>query len=213
MKVKIKKEGKTKNYKLISKWEDVTLEKWIKLVDLQKGSKTKEAQETIAALSNIPKKLIKELSIRDVAVIMDRLGDLQDKQSSSLNKIVELEGKEYGFHPDLDSITLGEYADIETFIKNGIEDNMPEIMAVLFRPIVEKKNNLYSIEAYDGDIRMRAEEFKKMSAQQVQSSLVFFWSLGNELYKSIQLSSMEMLKEMKDLLPQKVLQKSGVGSV
>jgi hypothetical protein len=45
---------------------------------------------------------------------------------------------------------------------------------------------------------MRAEEFKKMSAQQVQSSLVFFWSLGNELYKSIQLSSMEMLKEMKN---------------
>ena len=59
MKVNIKKEGKTKNYKLISKWADVTLEKWIKLVDLQKGSKTKEAEETIAALSNIPKKLIK----------------------------------------------------------------------------------------------------------------------------------------------------------
>jgi len=84
---------------------------------------------------------------------------------------------------------------------------------VLFRPIVEKKNNLYTIEAYDGNIRMRAEEFKKMSAQQVQSSLVFFWSLGNELYKSIQLSSMEMLKEMKTLLPQNHSQKSGVGSV
>jgi hypothetical protein len=27
----------------------------------------------------------------------------------------------------LDDITLGEYADIETFIKNGIEDNMPEL--------------------------------------------------------------------------------------
>ena len=34
---------------------------------------------------------------------------------------------EYGFHPDLDSITLGEYADIETFIKNGIEKNLPEL--------------------------------------------------------------------------------------
>jgi len=210
MKVNIKKEGKTKNYKLISKWADVTLEKWIKLVDLQKGSKTKEAEETIAALSNIPKKLIKELSIRDVAVIMDRLGDLQDKQSSSLNKIVELEGKEYGFHPDLDSITLGEYADIETFIKNGIEQNMPEIMAVLFRPIVEKKNNLYTIEAYDGDIRMRAEEFKKMSAQQVQSSLVFFWSLGNELLKILPSYLMAQTEEIKKELEIKILQKNGV---
>jgi ribosome maturation protein Sdo1 len=33
MKVKIKKEGKTKQYNVISKWSDVTLENWLKLVD------------------------------------------------------------------------------------------------------------------------------------------------------------------------------------
>ena len=61
MKVKIKKEGKEKKFKLISSWEDVTLEKWLKLIEFQEGSKTKEAEETIAMLSDIPKKLIKEL--------------------------------------------------------------------------------------------------------------------------------------------------------
>ena len=29
MKVKIKKQGKVKEFKLISKWEDVTMEKWL----------------------------------------------------------------------------------------------------------------------------------------------------------------------------------------
>jgi len=173
MKVKIKKEGKTKQYNVISKWSEVTLENWLRLIELETGSKTNEALETITALSDIPKQLVKELGIQDVAVIMSRIAELQQEQDSKLKRIIEVEGKEYGFHPDLDSITLGEYADIETFIKNGIENNLPELMAVLYRPIVEKKNDIYIIEAYDGNISIRAEEMKKMSAEQVQSSLFF----------------------------------------
>ena len=113
MKVKIKKGDKIKEFKLISKWSDVTLENWLKLIDLETDSKTKEAEETIAAISDIPKQLIKELSIKDVAVIMSRAAELQQEQDSSLKRIIEINGVEYGFHPDLDSITLGEYADIE----------------------------------------------------------------------------------------------------
>jgi len=168
MKVKIKKQGKVKEFKLISKWEDVTLEKWLKLIDFHKGTKSEEAQETIAALSNIPKDLIKQLELKDVAVIMSKLSELQAKQDSSLKRIVEVNGKRYGFHPNLDEITLGEYADIETMIKNDIEKNMPEVMAILYRPIVEENNDVYTIEAYDGNISIRAEEMKKMSAEQVQ---------------------------------------------
>ena len=209
MKVKIKKEGKTEEFKLISKWSDVSLEKWLKLIDLKTASKTKEAEETITALSNIPKQLVKELALRDVAIILGRLVELQEKQNSSLKRIIEVEGKEYGFHPSLSNITLGEYADIETFIKDGLENNLPEIMSILYRPIVEKKNKKYTIEAYDGNISIRAEEMRKMNAEQVQSALVFFYNFAKELYQSIQLSSTEMLKEMKTLLPQNPLQKSG----
>ena len=76
MKVKIKKKGKVKEFKLINKWEDVTLEKWIKLVDYHKLSKSEEALETIKALSNIPKKLIKELELNDIAIIMRKISVL-----------------------------------------------------------------------------------------------------------------------------------------
>ena len=170
MKVKIKKDKKTKEFKLISKWSDVTLEKWIKLVKFQEGTKTEEALDTIATLSNIPRQLIKELSIKDVAIIMGRIADLQQQQNSALKRIINVEGNEYGFHPDLDEISLGEYADIETFIKNGIEKSLPELMAILYRPITEKKNDIYTIEAYDGNIKIRTEVMRKMSAEQVQSA-------------------------------------------
>ena len=197
MKVKIKKEGKVKEFKLISSWEDVTLEKWLKLIDFKEGTKTEEAEKTIAELSNIPNKLIKELALQDVAVIMSKMAELQEKQNSSLKKIIKIDGVEYGFHPDLDSITLGEYADLEHYIKLGIEKHLPEIMAVLYRPIKEKKNDIYIISAYDGNIQIRAEEMKKMSAEQVQSALRFFFALGKMLSKILPLYLMEKLMVMK----------------
>ena len=49
MKVKVKKEGKVKEFKLINSWEDVTLEKWLQLIDFETGTKTEEATETILA--------------------------------------------------------------------------------------------------------------------------------------------------------------------
>tara|TARA_R100001443_G_scaffold103809_1_gene112264 strand:+ start:733 stop:1332 length:600 start_codon:yes stop_codon:yes gene_type:complete len=196
MKVNIKKEGKVKKFKLISSWKEVTLQKWLKLIDFETGTKTEEATETIAALSNIPKQLVKELALKDVAVLMSKIAELQQKQDTKLKRIIEIDGIEYGFHPDLDSITLGEYADIETFIKNGIEKHLAELMAVLYRPIKEKKNDIYIIDAYDGNIRLRTEEMKKMSAEQVQSALVFFYNLGRELSAILPLYLMERLTEM-----------------
>ena len=176
MKVKIKKNGKTKKYKVIESWADVTLEKWVKLIALKEKVKSEEALETISVISDIPKKLIKELSIQDVAAIMKYMSELQLEENSSLHQIITIDCKQYGFHPNLEDLTLGEYADIETFIQNGIKEKMPEIMAILYRPIVEKEKDVYAIEAYDGNIRVRAELMKKMSGEQVQGALVFFYN-------------------------------------
>ena len=85
-------------------------------------------------------------------------------------------------------------------------------MAVLYRPITEKKNDIYTIAAYDGDIRMRTEEMKQMSAEQVQSALVFFWRLGRTLSEILPSYLMERLTEMNQQLPQNPLPKSGGGS-
>ena len=213
MKIKIKKDGKTKKFKLINSWSDVTLERWLKLIEFQTGSKTQEAEETISAMSDIPKQLISQLSLKDVAVIMEKIAELQARQNSSLKKIIEIDGVEYGFHPNLDDITLGEYADLETFIKIGIEDNLPEVMAILYRPIVEKENDVYTIESYGGDLTIRAEKMKKMTAEQVQSALVFFYAFVNELSQTSESYLTMKLKEMKTQSSQNQSAKSGDGSV
>ena len=207
MKVKVKKEGKEKAYKIVDSWSEGTLEKWQQLVLGKKKSKPEEAKETIKALSTLPIKLIEEMALSDVATIFERLSKLQIE--GKLKKVFEIDEVEYGFLPDLDEITLGEWADIEQYIKGGIEKNMHKIMAVLFRPITSKEDKMYSVQAYK-DGRERAEKFKKkMNAEQVQQSLVFFWSLGSELLKILPLF---LMQKMKTIQAEMNLQTSGVGS-
>ena len=207
MKVKVKKKGKLKTYKIVDSWKDVTLEKWQQLTLGKKKSKTKEAKETIKALSTLPIKLVEEMSLSDVAAIFEKLSNLQIQ--GKLKKVFEIDGIEYGFLPDLDEITLGEWADIEHYIKDGIDKNMHKIMAVLFRPVTSKEGKMYSVQAYK-DGRERAEKFrKKMNAEQVQQSLVFFWNLGNELLTTLPLFLME---KMNKIQAEMNLAKSGAGS-
>ena len=197
MKVKIKKEGKVKEFKLINSWDEVNLETWTKLLEYSKKTNTDEAIETITTLSNIPKDLIKELSLYNVVLMMNKISELQAVKDNALKRIIVINGVEYGFHPDLDLITLGEYADIESFIKFGIYKRLPELMAILYRPIKEKKNDKYIIEPYDGDIRMRTEEMKQMKALQVQSAMVFFYRFVKVFLPIMQSCLQEQLKEMK----------------
>ena len=211
MKVRIKKDENVKAYKLISSWEDVTLEKWARLVDLENGSKSTEAIETVKALSNIPKKIIKELGVQDVAVIMSQIAELQSKSDDKLKRVIKLEDKEYGFHPNLEDITLGEWADLEHFIDEGFEKKLPEIMAILYRPITEKENDVYTIAAYDGNIKIRAEKIKQMSASAVQSALVFFWSFVSASLQILPSSLMERLEVIQETL-EKNSQLNGVTS-
>ena len=188
MQVKIKKEGKTKNYNIVDSWEDVTLEKFMQLNMEEDVSKTKEVEQTIALLSDLPQKLIKELSLRDVINIFEKLAELQVQENEMLTTTLTIDGVEYGMHPDLSEITLGEYADIETYVKMGLQKHLPEIMAILFRPIVEREGDVYTIEAYNGDIKIRAEKMKQMNAEQVQQVLVFFWTFVRLLLVILPLS-------------------------
>ena len=208
MKAKITKKGKTKEYNIINSWEDVTLEKWQQLVSGKRKSKSKEAQETIALLSDIPKKLIEEMSLKDVATIFERVSKLQVE--GKLKKVFKIDEVEYGFLPDLDEITLGSWADIEQYIKDGLEKNLHKIMAVLFRPITSKEGKMYSVQEYK-DGRERAEKFrKKMNAKQVQQALRFFFVFVKEFVKILPSCLMEKMKKMQE---KTTFQTSGVGSV
>jgi len=212
MKVNIKKEGKKETFNLIDSWSDVTLEKWAELISSEEETKSEEAFETITSMSDIPRQLVSQLALSDVVGIMAKISELQEQADTTLKNLIEIDGVEYGFHPDLSDITLGEFADLETLIKDGIEDNLPEIMAVLYRPITERKGDHYTIQAYDGAIRLRSEEMKQMKAEDVQGALVFFWHFVKILLIVMPSFLIQATEKIVEATQTKISQVNGRGS-
>jgi len=197
MKLKIEKDNKVKEFNLITEWKDVSLETYGKLIDYKEGNNSQEALHMIKAMSDIPKRYAKALRLSDVSTILSKVATIQTLDKGAFEHIIRIDEVNYGFHPNLDEITLGEYADMEHFIGDDYMKNLDKIMAVLYRPITKRNGQQYSIEAYDGNIEERVKILKKMSAKQVQGALVFFWSFASVLLKSIQSYLMEVnLKEL-----------------
>lgn len=194
MDIDIKIDGVEKNYKIIEKWSDVTLQNWVGTLK-SKGTASKDALESIAGFTTIPKTLIDRLSVQDVATILKNLAELQG-ETNALKDIIEIDGQKYGFHPNLEKLSLGEWIDIEVFIEKGIELNLHKIMATLYRPVISESSNGYEIAKYEvTSARDRSDLFfKTMNAEQVNNALVFFCSLGAALFEIIPLFLGQQLK-------------------
>ena len=104
-----------------------------------------------------------------------------EKMFADKPKLVQsfkLNGVDYGFHPSLDELTLGEYIDLDTYI--GDWDNIEKAMNVLYRPIENKFKHKYSIEEYKLD---SAGNLLDMPLSAVMSSIFFLLNLGVDLSK------------------------------
>jgi len=119
------------------------------------------------------------LQLRDSAEITSILSGLFDEKPA-LVKMFKLNGVEYGFQPQLDEITLGEYIDLDTFI--GDWENMEKAMNVLYRPVIVRLKDKYSIDEY----QLGAEEnILDMPMDAVMSSIFFLWNLGLDLSQTM----------------------------
>jgi hypothetical protein len=117
---------------------------------------------------------------KDVEDAVNTIGGLF-KHMPPLQQKFEMNGTTFGFIPNLDDMSSGEYMDLDGYITNW--DDMHRAMAVLYRPIKQKLGEKYLIEDYEGTERY-AEKMKDMPLDVVLGSVVFFWHLGKELLKS-----------------------------
>jgi len=88
---------------------------------------------------------------------------------------------EFGFIPDLENISWGEYIDIENNLQSW--ENYHIAMAVMYRPIIDTYKDTYKIQEYDA--REEYIEMMKLAPLDVViSSSVFFWNLEVDLLKN-----------------------------
>mgnify|MGYP003677900953 FL=1 len=198
MQISLNNKGTEEKFTLISSWNDVTVENYARLVKYNDLSGAQKSLHTIGLFTDIPKYLIKQIDVVSLGQMLSTINQLQQQDTEVYTHTFKHEGVEYGMIPDLSAITLGEYADLETFINRDIIDNLCDIASVLFRPIKSKDKDSYTIDAYElTSAKERAKGFKTLSASQVQSALVFFWNLGSGLLATLALYSEEIVTEMK----------------
>tara|TARA_R110000744_G_scaffold16142_1_gene44628 strand:+ start:666 stop:1361 length:696 start_codon:yes stop_codon:yes gene_type:complete len=98
---------------------------------------------------------------------------------------------EFGFVPNLDKLTMGEYIDLNNYF--GETETLHKAMAVLFRPIHSsfKDREKYLISSYEGTDKY-SEIMKDMPLGIALGARVFFYRLGMKLSKDI-LNSFQQL--------------------
>ena len=101
---------------------------------------------------------------------------------------------EFGFVPNLDKITMGEYIDLNTYIQEA--DTLHKAMAVLYRPIHKdyKKKIGYKIDSYKG-ADLFSDVMKDMPLGIALGAKVFFYRLGIKLSRTILSYSQAMLED------------------
>jgi hypothetical protein len=158
----------------------------------------------IEIFCNLKPEQVRYLKATDVRTVVTIISEMFDSKPSLVNTF-KIDGIEYGFIPNLDEMSFGEYIDLDTFI--GDWDNIEKAMGVLYRPVEMRKGNRYHIKEYEAG---ETEHLKAMPLDAVLGSILFFYRLGNDLCK-IMMNSLEG-KEMEDLQAHLNSEANGVGT-
>lgn len=157
----------------------------------------------IEIFCQVPMKYVNQMKAIDVKDIIQILTQMLDNKPSLVN-LFKMDGVEFGFIPDLDDMTFGEYVDLDTFI--GDTNNLHRAMNVLYRPVKIKRSGRYQIEDYDSD---KYERMLSMPMDAVISSILFFYHLGIDLSQIMMDSS--KLKNEKNMMQYLISEENGDG--
>jgi len=160
---------------------EITLRQYKHFLKIQKGVEDEGFlnAKIIEIFCNMKLTDVMRLKFNDTELIVNTLTEMFE-QKPNLVTSFKLDKINYGFHPQLDDLTLGEYIDLDTFI--GDWENIEKAMAVLYRPVVNKIKEKYIIEEY----KVGADDVMlDMPMDAVLSSIFFLWNLGIDLSKSM----------------------------
>lgn len=193
------------NINVPTELNEITLKQYQKFLKVQDSSKDNNFIQTkmIEIFCRVKPQDALSIKLSDANRIANLISNMFEEKPD-LVKSFYLGGVEYGFVPDLDEITLGEYIDLDTYM--GDWENIHTAMNVLYRPIKQKLSDKYLIEDYNVETK---DLLLQMPMDAVFGSIIFFYRLGIELSQTM-MNYLEN-KEEKQLLDELDLQRNGDG--
>jgi hypothetical protein len=134
-------------------------------------------QKTIEIFCGLKMKDVVKVKWSDVKSLTLHLNEIF-KAKPKFQATFKIQDTEFGFIPNLEDMTFGEYIDLESNISNV--ETFHKAMAVMYRPITKKVKDRYEIFEYKGTDEF-SEVMKYASLDVVLGATVFFSTLGNDL--------------------------------
>jgi hypothetical protein len=147
--------------------------------------------ERVSCVTNRSKADVRDMPIALVEAANEHLTQLVAREETKFHRIIELEGREYGFIPNWDEFSTGEWIDMEQYLAD-FWPNVDKIMAILYRPVVKKSGKKYTIEKYTAaeDVSV----FESMPADHISGTLLFFSTIKNRLLNNMQQSLLKVAR-------------------
>ena len=151
---------------------EITLEQYQKFLKIAENNPEGNFlnAKMIEIFCGIPLSDSYKLKMSSVTAIIDILSELLASKPDHVERF-EMNGVEYGFIPDLDDMSLGEYIDLDNNASKW--EQMHLAMNVLYRPIKTSKIGKYNIEDYNVN---NPEAMKDMPLGAAIGSLFFFYN-------------------------------------
>ena len=174
--------------------KDIPLKDYIayqKILEANKGAEDSEfvTMKMVSIFCNVSYDELQKLSLTQYDVVVQMLQDVFGEKPTFRNRI-KIGDTDFGFIPKLDDISLGEYVDLENYMKSPTTYH--KAMAVLYRPVTLKVKETYLIEDYESSDKY-AEFFLDCDLETALGAMLFFWNLGSELLSSMKDSFREEL--------------------
>ena len=165
-----------------------------KIFDANKDAQESEfvTMKMVSIFCNVSYEDLQKLSLTQYDVVVQMLQDVFGQKPTFRNRI-KIGDTDFGFIPKLDDISLGEYVDLENYMKSPTTYH--KAMAVLYRPVTLKVKETYLIEDYEGSDKY-AEFFLDCDLETALGAMLFFWNLGKELLSDMKTSLQEELMTM-----------------
>ena len=144
-------------------------------------------QKTIEIFCGLKMKDVVKVKWSDVKSLTLHLNEIF-KTKPKFQATFKIENTEFGFIPNLEDMTFGEYIDLESNISSV--ETFHKAMAVMYRPITKKVKDRYEIFEYVGSDEF-SDVMKYAPLNVVLGATVFFSTLGSDLVQHT-LTSLEM---------------------
>jgi len=155
-----------------------TFQKYYNLLQREELPKLEFNKRKIEIFTKLKRDQVENIKHSDYKDIITQI-DKALETDITFEPTFKIKDVEFGFIPNLDKCSIGEYADMKKY-DVGV-NTLHNLMAILFRPVTKKDSfNNYSIMSYKGTEKY-ANIMKQMPLSKVNASLVFFWNLAREL--------------------------------